>query len=75
MGFTIDDLMYTMIIILIYFQGGIYQVISDAINSALPNLGTAEALIAKLIPLLILIGIVRTIVEKARTPQYVYEES
>ena len=70
---TLDDLFEIFIILVVYF-GALYQPINNLINDALPNLNGMQSLVASLIPLVILLGLLRTIVAKSRTPVVYYQD-
>lgn len=69
---TISDLIYTFVAVIVLYT--LMPTIRDYCSQAAAQASGIEAIFWNMMPWIIVLGVLWTIVEKARTPRYDYEE-
>jgi len=69
---TISDLIYAFVAIIVLSQ--LMPIIRDYSSQAASQASGIEAVFWNMLPWIIVLGLIWTVVEKARTPRYEYEE-
>ena len=69
---TIEDIIYLFVAIIVLSQ--LLPLISQYTSQAAANAGGLEAVFWNMIPWMLVLGLIITIIQKARTPSIQYEE-